>query len=246
MGNNKEKKGLKKTQVFNVIILDRSGSMECIRRAAVDGFNETLAGIRKAQEKFAETQEHYVSLVTFCNCETKHVFDKTPVQEARQLSMDDYVPCCTTPLYDAMGFTLTSMQAHVKDMEDAVVVVTIITDGMENASKEYSGKAIKSLVERLRGEGWTFTYMGANQNAVEVAEGLSIRNARNFAYSAAGTAAGMLKDSHTRMNFFTRLSHFKETESVDGAAPMSADERRKKYTAMADEAFDEEEKNSDY
>ena len=59
-----------KTQVFNVIILDRSGSMECIRKAAVDGFNETLAGIKKAQEKFADTQEHFVSLVTFCSCET--------------------------------------------------------------------------------------------------------------------------------------------------------------------------------
>ena len=57
----------KKTQVFNVIILDRSGSMGCIRRAAVDGFNETLSGIKKAQENFADTQDHYVTLVTFCS-----------------------------------------------------------------------------------------------------------------------------------------------------------------------------------
>ena len=76
-----EKNETKKTQVFNVIILDRSGSMECIRQAAVEGFNETLAGIKKAQEKFAETQDHFVSLVTFCSCETKHVFDKTPVAD---------------------------------------------------------------------------------------------------------------------------------------------------------------------
>ena len=62
------KKEIQKTQVFNVIILDRSGSMECIRQAAVEGFNETLAGIKKAQEKFADTQDHFVSLVTFCSC----------------------------------------------------------------------------------------------------------------------------------------------------------------------------------
>jgi Mg-chelatase subunit ChlD len=242
MGNSNEKKELKKTQVFNVVILDRSGSMECIRQAAVEGFNETLAGIKKAQERFADTQEHYVSLVTFCSCETRLVFDKTPVQEARPLTLEDYVPCCTTPLYDAMGFTLTSMQVYIKNIEDAVVVVTIITDGLENASREYSGKAIKNLVERLRGEGWTFTYMGANQDAGKVAESLSIRNARNFAYSAVGTVNSMKKDSSTRMNFFTRLSRFKETESADGIAPMSAEERRNQYTAMADEAFDEEEK----
>lgn len=100
------RKNIQKTQVFNVIILDRSGSMECIRQAAVDGFNETLAGIRKAQEKFADTQEHYVSLVTFCSCETKQVFDKVPVANAHPLTTSDYTPCCCTPLYDAMGYGL--------------------------------------------------------------------------------------------------------------------------------------------
>lgn len=100
----KDKQEMKKTQVFNVIILDRSGSMECIRQAAVEGFNETLTGIKKAQEKFAETQDHFVSLVTFCSCETKHVFDKSPVAEAHPLKMEDFQPCCTTPLYDAMGY----------------------------------------------------------------------------------------------------------------------------------------------
>ena len=90
-----------KTQVFNVIILDKSGSMECIRKAAIDGFNETLNGIKKAQEKYADTQEHFVSLLTFCDCEKKYVFDKVPVAEARPLTMDDYQPCCCTPLYSS-------------------------------------------------------------------------------------------------------------------------------------------------
>lgn len=61
-----------KTQVFNVIILDKSGSMGSIREAAVDGFNETLVGVKKAQEKFADTQEHFVSLLTFLCDSTRH------------------------------------------------------------------------------------------------------------------------------------------------------------------------------
>lgn len=235
----KKTDNLTKTKVFNVIILDKSGSMESIRKAAIDGFNETLSGIKKAQEKFADTQEHYVSLLTFCNCEKKYVFDKVPVGEAHSLTMDDYEPCCCTPLYDAMGFTLTSMRSYVKKVEDAVVVVTIITDGLENASKEYSGQAVKRLVEQLKGEGWTFTYMGANQDAVEVAFNLSIRNSRNFAATAHGTMACMAKDSSTRMNFFSRLAFFKK--DTENCAAMSADERRNRYTAMADDAFDEEE-----
>ena len=225
-----------KTKVFNVIILDKSGSMECIRQAAVSGFNETLNGIKKAQEKYADTQEHYVSLLTFCDCEKKYVFDKVPVAEARQLTMDDYQPCCCTPLYDAMGFTLTSMNNHVEKIDDAVVVVTIITDGLENASKEYTGSAVKQMVEKLKGKGWTFTYMGANQDSVEVAFNLSIRNARNFDYSAQGTMTGMAKDSSTRMNFFGRLHDF----CLRGVAD-TQEERHSRYAAMADEAFDEEE-----
>lgn len=231
-------KNIQKTQVFNVIILDRSGSMECIRQAAVDGFNETLAGIKKAQEKFADTQEHYVSLVTFCSCETKQVFDKVPVANAHPLTTSDYTPCCCTPLYDAMGFTLTAMRKHVKEIEDMAVVVTIITDGMENASHEFNGKSIKTLIEKLRSEGWTFTYMGANQDAVEIATSMSIRNARNFDYSNEGTRCSMRKDASTRMKFFSRLAQMK---SNIASACMSKEERQHAYGEMANQAFDEEE-----
>ncbi len=225
---------MKKTQVFNVVILDRSGSMGCIRRAAVEGFNEVLAGIKKAQEKFADTQEHYVSLVTFCSCEMKNVFDKVPVQDAKPLKMEDYVPCCCTPLFDAMGFTITNMREHVRQIEDAIVVVTIITDGYENASKEYTGQSIKALVESLRAEGWTFTYMGANQDAVEVAIKLSIRNSRNFFYTPEGTQESMRKDRDTRMNLYSRLA---TARAENCGASLSKDE----MADMADMAFDEEE-----
>lgn len=231
-----------KTQVFNVVILDKSGSMGCIRKAAVDGFNETLASIKKAQKQFVDTQEHFVSLLTFCSCEKRYVFDKVPVKEAQLLTMEDYQPCCCTPLYDAMGFTLTSMRNHIRKIEDAIVVVTIITDGLENASKEYTGPAVKQLVEELKSEGWTFTYMGANQDSMEVAFSLCIRNARNFDYSAQGTMAGMAKDSCTRMNFFSRLNDFKKDTGGFCCAAMPEAKRRACYTAMADEAFDEEER----
>lgn len=234
------KNEIQKTKVFNVIILDRSGSMECIRQAAVEGFNETLAGIKKAQEKFADTQDHFVSLVTFCSCETKHLYDKTPVAEAKPLNIEDFQPCCSTPLYDAMGFTLTAMHKQIKDIEDVAVVVTIITDGYENASKEYNGSSIKALVETLRKEGWTFTYMGANQDSMEVAMSMSIRNARNFDYSSEGTRASMRKDTTTRMNFFSRLSQMKN-DAAFCAEPMSKEERLGCYGRLADEAFDEEE-----
>ena len=160
--------------------------------------------------------------------------------ESYPLKIEDFQPCCTTPLYDAMGITLTALRKYVQTIDDYVVVVTIITDGMENASREYDGKTIKELVERLRGEGWTFTYMGANQNSVEVAMKLSIRNSRNFDYDNEGTRSSMKKDSNTRMSFFTCLSNFKH-EAKERAESMSTEELRSIYTNMADKAFDEEE-----
>jgi hypothetical protein len=126
----------------------------------------------------------------------------------------------------------------VKSIEDAVVVVTIITDGMENDSKEYTGAAVKQLVEQLKGEGWTFTYMGANQDSSEIAFNLSIRNSRNFDYSAQGTMCAMAKDSSTRMNFFGRLHAF---ASSPEAKSCSKEEKNEILGFMADEAFDEEE-----
>lgn len=227
-----------KTQVFNVIILDKSGSMESIRQAAIDGFNETLNGIKRAQDKYAETQEHYVSLVAFCSCEMKQIYDKIPAAAACPLTREDYQPCCCTPLYDAMGFTLNGMRKHVLSIKDAVVMVTIITDGYENASREYNGRSIKQLVEQLKTEGWSFNYLGANQNALEVAERMSIRNSRNFEASDSGTRRVMDRELHSKMNFFARLHSIKS--SKEGIL-LSETERKMCYTAAADDAFDEEE-----
>lgn len=233
----KEQSSDGRTQVYNVVILDRSGSMSSIRQAAIDGFNETLATIKKAQEKYAATQKHNVTLVTFCSCGLQKVYSTTPVVETRQLTFADYEPCCGTPLYDAMGATLTAMRKRVAKERDAVVVVTIITDGEENASREYSGAQIKHLVDELRAEGWTFTYMGANQDAVEVAVSLSIRNARNFTADDEGTRCAMRRESQSRSNFYARLNN----EGACGYGAMPDEALRARRAQLADEAFDEAE-----
>jgi len=225
-----------KTQIFNVVILDQSGSMSSIREAAVSGLNETIAGIRKAQETYADTQDHFFSLVAFCGCEKRKIYDMVPALEIGPLSAKDYHPCCTTPLYDAMGFTLNDMRRHVEQLDNAMVVVTIITDGLENSSREYNGPTVKKLVEELRREGWTFTYMGANQDAVEVAFTLSIRNARNFDSDAEGTISCMVKDTETRMNLYRRIHDYHESGEM-ACAPCA--ERMESFSKMADDAFDE-------
>ena len=223
-----------KTQIYNLVVLDKSGSMECIRRAAMEGFNETLAGIKKAQKEYADTQEHYISLITFCSCSGDAVYDKVPVAEAEPLTLNQYVPCCCTPLYDAMGFALTSMREHVKDIDDVAVVVTIITDGLENASKEYNRRSIHALVDSLKSGGWSFTFMGANQNSSEVAQSLAIRNSQDFDYSEEGISKAYHRDRRSKFSFFEKLH-----SSFSLRKQLSEEDRLTRNSELANEAYDE-------
>ena len=223
-----------KTQIYNLVVLDKSGSMECIRRAAMEGFNETLAGIKKAQKEYADTQEHYISLITFCSCSRDAVYDKVPVAEAEPLTLNQYVPCCCTPLYDAMGFALTSIREHVKDIDDVAVVVTIITDGLENASKEYNRRSIHALVDSLKSGGWSFTFMGANQNSSEVAQSLAIRNSQDFDYSEEGISKAYHRDRRSKFSFFEKLH-----SSFSLRKQLSEEERLTRNSELANEAYDE-------
>ena len=166
--------------IYNVIILDESGSMSSIYRETLQSMNEVLGGIRKNQEEFQE-QHQFVTFVTFEGHGIDGIKvrrDRVPIGSIQDLTEKDYRPGGCTPLYDAMGKTLNDLEGLIN--ADDKVMATIITDGYENASTEYSGRTVKTLVERLRKKGWVFAYVGANQDAVEVAKDLNIANALNY------------------------------------------------------------------
>lgn len=168
------------TNIYNLILLDESGSMGSIYEQALGGANETIQTIRAAQAS-ADDQKQFLTFVTFDSGDRESVrivIDTKPIEQVKDLTRDDYRPNGCTPLYDAMGRSLTALEQKVTD--DDQVLVTIITDGMENSSREYSGASVCEIVKRLRAKGWTFVYIGANQDAVEVAKRMSIDNAMNF------------------------------------------------------------------
>lgn len=172
-----------KTRIFNLIIIDESGSMQSIKRAAIDSVNETIQTIRSAEQKHPE-QEHYVSLVSF-NDDVKTIYDCVEVEQVKEINDETYQPSCCTALYDAMGISLSKLRKRVAESDK--VLVTVVTDGYENSSKEYSGKAIKTLVDELKAKGWVFAYIGANQDVEAVAATISITNVIQFEASAMGT-----------------------------------------------------------
>ena len=176
-----------KTQVYNLVILDKSGSMESIRTEAINGYNETLGSIKATQLKFLETQEHFVSLAAFCDCGIDMIYDMTPIKDADKLTKEKYDPCCCTPLFDAIGKTVKTLKKKIADVEDAAVLVTIITDGYENSSKEWDGKAVSKLIEECKEEGWMFSFIGAGEDVVKVATTISITNTMVWENTSEGT-----------------------------------------------------------
>lgn len=173
----------REVNVYNLIIIDESGSMGSIRKEAVDSVNETLQTIRAAQKKH-EGQKHYVTLVTF-NDDVKTICDRVSADEVAELTFETYCPDCCTALYDAMGISMNALRKEVTDGDK--VLVTVVTDGYENASKEYSGKTVKAMVDELKGKGWVFAYIGANQDVEAVAATMSITNAMAFESTSSGT-----------------------------------------------------------
>lgn len=192
-----------KTRIFNLIILDESGSMQSIKQAAINGMNETVQSIKAAQNKH-EDQEHIVTLVSFNSSDIKTIYDCVSATDVKELTDTDYIPSCGTPLYDAMGQALN--QLRPKTGSEDKVLVTIITDGEENSSREYDGKAIKALVEELKGKGWVFAYIGANQDVEKVAATISVTNVLNFTASHQGTGHMLYRLSRARNAMFDRIA----------------------------------------
>ena len=191
-------KKTEKTKVYNVIIMDRSGSMWDIQKPAIMGFNEVLGGVKAAQTKFAETQEQFITLVLFDSASIDEVYWNADPSKAMHLTTKTYVPGSATPLYDAMGRTLTRLERELKGDKNHSVLVTVITDGYENDSCEYDLAAVKALVEHLKDEGWSFAYMGTDHDVHAVSIDLSITNVVKFEKTEAETIETFKKERRAR------------------------------------------------
>src|SRR5690606_452018 len=137
------------------IVMDRSGSMGPLANEALSGLNDELKTIAKNAREFDQTTT--ISLVTF----------STKVDEPRFLELEeevtDYNCSGWTALNDAVGHTIQMLKSiEVAEGEDVAYLVLIVTDGMENSSREFSSEQIATMINELEQRGnWTFTFMGA-------------------------------------------------------------------------------------
>ena len=204
-----------KQKIYNLVILDASGSMYSIKNEAIAGVVETIQTIRTAQADNAE-QEQLFSLVVFNGKQINTVYDRMPISRVSDFTEKDYVPTDNTPLYDAMGNSIANLQRYIDEDDNALV--TVITDGYENSSMEWNRQRVFQLVEDLKKKNWLFTYIGANQDAMAVGKSMGIQNNMNFCSDVEGTKRMFMKEKNSRMRFYDKLAKgksFTDAKSED-------------------------------
>lgn len=174
-----------------VFILDRSGSMSGLESDTIGGYNSLLEKQRK------EVGDATVTTVLFDD-QYEIIHDHAAIGKVNDITSKEYFARGMTGLLDAVGKTINHVGNRHKNALDSEVpgktMVVIITDGFENASREFTLPQVKQMIERQKTKfGWEFLFLGANIDAVSTAEGFGISADRAVTYEADSVG--------TRMNF---------------------------------------------
>ena len=178
---------MKKNLTELVFILDRSGSMQGLEGDTIGGFNAMIEKQKK------EPGEAFVSTVLFDD-QTEVLHDRVKVGEVRPITEKEYYVRGCTALLDAIGGAIHHIgnihkYARPEDVPEHTLFV-ITTDGMENASRRYSARRVKEMIQRQKEKyGWEFLFLGANIDAVETARhfGIGADRAVNYHSDHEGT-----------------------------------------------------------
>ena len=163
-----------------VFIVDKSGSMWNLTKDTIGSFNNLL----DTQKNDTENGGAYVTTVMF-NGKHEKIHDRKNIQEVEHITDKDYRPNGCTALLDAVGDTITELSKN-EAIKDHKVVVAIITDGYENASREYNRQQVKDLIASKEKEGWKFVFCGANIDEVAEGKKIGLRKESIVGFSATG------------------------------------------------------------
>ena len=195
-----------------ICIVDRSGSMKSIEDDAIGGFNSFIDNQKK------EPEDTRLSFILF-NHSYRQVYNAHPIQQVEPLTAAIFKPCGTTALYDAIGRTIHDTEKRFKLMSEEdrpdLVIVAILTDGLENSSTDYNNKLVAKMISHQQeAHDWKFIFLAANQDAFATARRLAINpsGARFFRTTSRGTREvlsdlnGMVSEERKRQ----RLKDFVE------------------------------------
>ena len=181
------------------VVLDESGSMSSCWDTTINGFNEFLLG-----QKTAKVGDGFLTLTKFSSPRLTTVFSNRPLNEVPNLDRKNYTPTGGTNLLDAIGKAINDVHEFLSSMkkkERPGVIITILTDGEENASRNFNNDQIKQMVKAAEDADWTFVFLGANIDAFAVGStfGMSIHNSANYSTSNIYQTMASVSASTVRM-----------------------------------------------
>jgi len=176
-------------------IIDKSGSMAGMQHQAVAGFNTQLATLQELKQTYPE-QEFKVSL-TYFNEEVRNLISNGNVEQLFPMNPNTFHPNGSTALLDAIGKSIYQIKSDFGPAfmnDEATVVMVIITDGEENASRFYTYHEIARMIKELDAtEKWTFSFLGADLDAVHTSQMLNIRRENVMSFNKSDYS-GMMDD----------------------------------------------------
>lgn len=207
---------MKKDLCELVFILDRSGSMSGVESDTIGGYNSMLEKQRQ------ETGEALVTTVLFDDSyELLH--DRINIKGIKNITDKDYFVRGTTALLDAIGKTILKIEnAHNHTTEDErpeKTLFIITTDGLENASSEFSGEKVRKMIEARKAAGWEFIFLGANIDAVKVGKNFGINENECVNYHADSVGTSSLYSSVS-----VAISHIRTSKDLDDSWRKDIDE----------------------
>lgn len=192
---------------ITLLIIDESGSMASLKQATVESFNGLVKSILNDAIEIPTLTQH-MGVVTFEGNRIVERLALTTVRENSEIQELYYHPNGNTPLFDAMGMSVTKLEKLIQQSgvpeEKVKVSVAIFTDGEENSSREFSLREIQRLVERLKLKGWEFSYYGTEHRVEEMAERLRMDRVERFEKSEHGL--------HNTMASYSRSSKMSKEE----------------------------------
>ena len=186
----------KKNKVVIGFLLDETGSMYPYKDETIISFNKWLEEMKGNKEKALFT------LTKFNSSKVDVVYNSAKLKDVEELTSETYDPNFATPLFDAIGKTVGAIVAD--DAKNEHVLFVIMTDGEENASKEFSFDGIKKLIADKEKDGWTFIYLGANQDAWGVGRSFGIADGNIASYATAKMGETMKGVSKSSANYVAR------------------------------------------
>ena len=202
-----------KEKFLNIrIVLDRSGSMSGSEKATINALNSYLNDLKR------DSIKGFITLSTFDSVSIDTPINAVKIEDLEAFNIDLLEPRGSTPLFDAIGLAIYSLQ-NIDTFSDDEKVLVIVTDGLENSSKEYNYQNISEMIKEKEESGWLIIYLGAEHDVFRQARSLNFSSERIMKYSK--------KDSVDTFKAVSRTTKDYSRGTGNKSISFTQDERRK-------------------